>query len=98
MHSPQPGHCRLQPRFPYPQAGSRPSSMGRAALDRALTNEPHLLRLLQQAHADLQAIIAGLAPHAPRNSEDPDLAFQVEILERAARELEFMLHPEAPYP
>lgn len=72
--------------------------MGRSSLERALTQHPHLTPLLRQVHRDLTRAIRDLEPYAegpdaPR-ADDPDLAFQLHILRQAAREVEFMLHPE----
>lgn len=71
--------------------------MGRGSLDKALARSPHLLPLLEQVHRDLGRIIAELEPYADADDarpDDPDLGFQLHMLRQAARELEFMLHPE----
>lgn len=69
--------------------------MGRATLDAALSEVPELKDRIMAAERELQRVIDLLAPYAKRGSPpDPDLAFQVRILQQALREISWMLRPE----
>lgn len=71
--------------------------MGRAGLDVALSEVPELAERLAAAEAELQRIVDILEPYAAaRATPDPDLAFQVRILQQTLHEMGWMLRAEQP--
>lgn len=75
--------------------------MGRFALEQALAEHPELVGLLEHAEEDLRKAIHILRPFAQRAQEgrdrhppDPDLGFQVTILQQALGEIGFILRAE----
>lgn len=84
------------------QAGNLAPTMGRTALELALREHPELRDKLLRAERDLTETLDTLRPYAADAMErspqgpraDPDLRYQVEIIERALAEIAFILRPE----
>lgn len=71
--------------------------MGRAGLDVALSEVPELADRLAAAEAELRRLVDILEPYAAaRAVPDPDLAFQVRILQQTLQEMSWMLRPTYP--